>query len=202
MKPGVAWGRFCASVDRAKALHEDLSGKAHPETQAFYGAGKKHPSCDRIEFRAVVFDWRAAAKDISVAKVVRFVAAPAVGVGVGVGLGVSVGVATFVGFEILKRTEWWQSRGAFKSRIETDKGTIDVELQHPADLARRNDERHGSGRGTARSRSPRGRRSSSGATRRAARRTRRPSTGSSTSPRTTRAARAPPRIPWRSPSRR
>jgi hypothetical protein len=134
--PAVAWGRFCSKVNRAKAFHEDLSGKAHPETQAFYGSGKKHPSCDRAEYRAVVYDWRAAGKDaLSVAKVVRFIVAP------------GVGSAVSVGFEIFKRTEWWKSRGGFKVRVETDKGTIDMELQHPADVAKRNKDPHGSGAG-------------------------------------------------------
>ncbi len=92
-KPAVAWGKFCEKVDGAREFHEDVAGKAHPETQVFYGAGKKHPSCDRVEYRAVVYDWRAVAKDaLSIAKVVRFVVAP------------GVGTAVSVGFEILKRT--------------------------------------------------------------------------------------------------
>ncbi len=136
VKPAVAWGKFCAKVDLAKSFHKKLSGKAHPETQVFYGAGKKHPSCDRVEYRAVVYDWRAVAKDaLSIAKVVRFVVAP------------GVGAAVSVGFEILKRTEWWKSRGGFKVRVETDKGTIDMELQHPADVAKRDKEPHGAGAG-------------------------------------------------------
>jgi pimeloyl-ACP methyl ester carboxylesterase len=136
VKPVVAWEKFCEKVDGAREFHEDVSGKAHRETQAFYGAGKKHPSCDRVEYRAVVYDWRAAAKDAAtVINVVRYVAAP------------GVGTAVSVGFEILKRTEWWQSRGGFKVRVETDKGSIDVELQHPADVAKRNDDPHGAGAG-------------------------------------------------------
>jgi hypothetical protein len=136
VKPAVAWGKFCAKSDAAKAFHEDLSGKAHPETQAFYGAGKEHPSCDRIEYRAVVYDWRAAAKDArSIATVVWAVVAP------------GVGSALVAGLEILKRSEWWQSRGAYKARVETSRGTIDVELQHPADLAKRSGDPHGAGAG-------------------------------------------------------
>lgn len=135
-KPAVAWGKFCEKVDGAREFHEDLSGKAHPETQAFYGSGKKHASCDRVEYRAVVYDWRAAARDaISIAKVVKFVVLPGV-----------LGAAS-VGFEVLKRTEWWKSRGGFKVRVETDKGTIDVELQHPSDVAKRDKEPHGAGAG-------------------------------------------------------
>lgn len=136
IRASKAWGDFCVNVDQARVLHEELSGKAHPETQAFYGSGKKHPSCDRIEYRAVVYDWRAAAKDaLSIAKVVRFAVAP------------GIGTAVSVGFEVLKRTEWWQSRGGFKARVETDKGTIDVQLQHPADVAKRSEEPHGAGAG-------------------------------------------------------
>jgi pimeloyl-ACP methyl ester carboxylesterase len=136
LSPATAWSSFCDKVDKARELHEDLAGKAHPETQAFYGSGKKHASCDRIEYRAVVYDWRAAAKDaVSIGKVVRFAVAP------------GVGSAISVGFELLKRTEWWRSRGAFKASIETDKGTIQVEMQHPYDVAKRDKEPHGAGAG-------------------------------------------------------
>ena len=134
--PAVAWQKFCSRVNLAKKLHEALSGKAHPETQAFYGSGKKHPSCDRVEYRAVVYNWWAATKDaVTIGKVVRFIVAP------------GIGSAVSVGFEIIKRTEWWQSRGGFKARVETDKGTIDVELQHPADVAKRDKDPHGAGAG-------------------------------------------------------
>jgi hypothetical protein len=136
VSPATAWGKFRAKVDQAKRVHAHLSGKSHPETQAFYGAGKRNPSCDRAEYRAVVYDWKDATKDAwAIAKVVRFVAVP------------GVGTALSVGYEVLKRTEWWQSRGAFKVKVETKKGVVEMELSHPADVAKRDGDPHGLGAG-------------------------------------------------------
>jgi hypothetical protein len=136
VKPVVAWSKFCDKVDHARRFHKHLSGKAHPETQAFYGSGKKHASCDRAEYRAVVYDWRAAAKDArTIGTVVTLAAAP------------GVGTALLLGIEILTRTDMWQLRGGFKTSVETDKGTIHVELQHPADVAKRDTDPHGTGAG-------------------------------------------------------
>jgi hypothetical protein len=131
-----AFAKFKNQVKAAGDFHTDLSGKAHPETQVFYGAGKGTPSCDRAVYRAVLYGWKDAAKDAwSIAKVVKFVVVP------------GVGTALAVGFEVLKRTEWWQSRGAFKVRAQTADGGVDVELSHPADVAKENDQPHGHGAG-------------------------------------------------------
>lgn len=135
MEPADAWDSYCTKVDEAREFHEDIEGKQHPETQAFYGAGKEHPSCDRIEYRPVVYDWRAARKDLElVGAVVLRVVFPPLGV-------------PLMAFEVFKRSEWWESRGAFKVRVETSHGTIDVELQHPSDVAKRSSKPHGAGAG-------------------------------------------------------
>lgn len=136
MKPKLAWAKFCEKADVAKAFHEDIAGKAHPETQAFYGSGKEIPSCDRVEFKAVVYTWKNAVKDAKlVYDVVKFCLAPNP-------LG-AVGLA----FSLLKRTDMWQLRGGFKTVAETDQGEIHLELQHPYDVAKRDKHPHGCGAG-------------------------------------------------------
>jgi pimeloyl-ACP methyl ester carboxylesterase len=136
IKPARAWDLFCEKADLAKALHEDLSGKQHPETQAFYGAGKEHPSCDRVEFRALVYTWKDAARDVKLAMdVVRFCIAPN-----------PIGAAGLA-FSLLQRTDWWQLRGGFRTSVETDQGEIRIELAHPYDVAKRDKDAHGLGAG-------------------------------------------------------
>lgn len=139
VEPAEAWDKFCTRVDKAKELHEDLSGKAHDETQAFYGAGKAHPTVDRIVFKLAPHDWKAIAKENAPAAaqaVARFaLLGPA-------------SAATYLAFQAFKRTEWWQSRGAFKLQIKAEDGReLSVDMMHPGDLAKLDEDDHGAGAG-------------------------------------------------------
>lgn len=117
-----AWETCTTLLDEAKAFHEDLGDTHHDETQAFYGSGLDTP--DRVVFKLAPHGWKeTAAGLVKVALKARW-AAGAFGVW---------GVAAYLGYEALTHTEYWQSRGGFKTRIPTAEGvTFDVELIQPA----------------------------------------------------------------------
>ncbi|WP_394778284.1 esterase/lipase family protein, partial [Undibacterium sp.] len=47
----ISWGEFSQNIGKAKAFHQSLSGKYHPNTFVFYGAGdKKQASFEKIQW--------------------------------------------------------------------------------------------------------------------------------------------------------
>jgi pimeloyl-ACP methyl ester carboxylesterase len=139
VSPAEAWDKYCTRIEGTKAFHEDLAGKAHPETQVFYGAGKANPTIDRIVFELAPHDWKAIAKENAPAAaqaVARFaLLGPA-------------SAAGYLAFQAFKRTEWWQSRGAFRLQIKAEDGReLSVDMMHPAELAKLDKDDHGAGAG-------------------------------------------------------
>lgn len=119
-----AWTGCKNKLEEAKAFHEQFGLKHHPETQAFYGSGDKHRTADEVFYVLSPFGWK------NVAGQAMQVALKAKAAFTFFG---AAGLVAYLGYEALSHTDWWESRGDFKARIQTkDEVTLEVELQQPA----------------------------------------------------------------------
>lgn len=131
--PAYAWGAYAEKLEEAKAFHQALGTSAHPETQAFYGAGKDHKTVDRVVFKMTPKNWRDSVWELvktgqKGASMVKAVAEAALNPLKIYKIATSVWGFTM---HVVSKTEYWQTRGGFKVKLETPDGDIEVELQQP-----------------------------------------------------------------------
>jgi hypothetical protein len=118
-----AWKDCAKFIDKAKAFHDKYGNKQHAETQVFYGTGGGC-SVDKAVYKLSPYGWKEMAGEAAQITLRAAGAFSRFGV---------PGLAAYLGYEALTHTEYWQSRGGFKTKILTKDGvTFEVELQPPA----------------------------------------------------------------------
>ncbi|CAM3313931.1 alpha/beta hydrolase [Corallococcus sp. ZKHCc1 1396] len=117
-----AWGGFVGRLNAAKALHGRLGLSAAVPTRVYYGSGTEHPTTDRAVYRVSETGWlKEGKKFLKVAWNARKAAIVAGG----------WGAAVYLGYEAIRRTDWWQSRGGFRTEIEHKDQKLEIVLQRP-----------------------------------------------------------------------
>lgn len=121
--PAVTWARYEKFIDKARTFHEKAKLQPNAQTQAFYGAGKKIKTVDRVVYRIAEHGWKQVGSELVKLSLKTALAARYGGVW---------GAGAYLAKEAITHSDWWESRGGFKARITKDDVTLEVTLQ-PAD---------------------------------------------------------------------
>lgn len=130
------WSDYIRVLRMARDFHEGVEGrsglelKSHPQTHVFWGIGFENPTADVIRYKLAKRTWKRiagewvemgsnVAKDVAVTAPLGWVL-PAVG---------GATVAMSIAKELFKRTDYWQSRGGFKTRIEREGSLYEMVME-------------------------------------------------------------------------
>ncbi|HVE85301.1 MAG TPA: hypothetical protein VND93_20755 [Myxococcales bacterium] len=126
-KPGVGlvdgeetWALYCDYIDTAKGFHQRVKMDRPAPTQCFYGTGKKFLVADRVVYKVEEYGWKAVAGEILKLSLKTALAGAMGGV---------FGAGAALAGHGLTHSDWWSSRGGFKTRVTKDGVTLEVTLQ-------------------------------------------------------------------------
>jgi len=126
-KPGVghtdadeAWNSYVAFVDKAKAFHDRVKLDRDVPTRLFYGVGKKYLVPDRVLYKMEEYGWKQVAGEILKLSVKTTLATALAG---------PFGAGAVLAHNGITHSDWWGSRGGFRTRVTKEGVTFEVTLQ-------------------------------------------------------------------------
>ncbi len=118
--PEEAWEVFENFADTARAFHDNVKLTPNAPTHAFYGAGKKFRTPDKVVYKVAEHGWKQVGKDLLQLSLKTALAAE---------WGGPWGAGASLAAHAITHTDWWQSRGGFTARITKDGVTLEATLQ-------------------------------------------------------------------------
>lgn len=114
------WADYLDFVDTAHDFHTNVKLDPNVPTEPFHGVGKKYMTPDRVVYRVEEHGWKQVAGELVKQSLKTLLATAWAG---------PWGAGAYLASQAISHSDWWESRGGFKSRITKGDVTLEATLQ-------------------------------------------------------------------------